>query len=78
MLWHVSMSVLSTYGQRAIHFISADRPLGKVGKHSPMIAAEITGSVGVRQADMAKQDMKLSDGKSSNMNPGQMCVGKRS
>ena len=34
-----------------------------------MIAAEITGSVGVRQADMAKQEIKLSDGKSSNMNP---------
>lgn len=43
-----------------------------------MIAAEITGSVGVRQADMAKQDMKLSDGKSSNMNPGEIHAVNRS
>ena len=35
-----------------------------------MIAAEITGSVGVRQADMARQEIKLSDGKSNSMNPG--------
>jgi len=37
-----------------------------------MIAAEITGSVGVRHADMAKQEIKLSDGKRSNMNPGEV------
>jgi hypothetical protein len=35
-----------------------------------MITAETTGSVGVRQADIAKQDIKLSEGKSSSMNPG--------
>ena len=38
-----------------------------------MMAAEITGSVGVRQADTAKQDTKLRDGKSSDINP-RVCV----
>ena len=41
-----------------------------------MMAAEITGSVGVRQAEIARQDMKLRDGKSSNINPGEICAGK--
>ena len=44
----------------------------------PTIAAEITGSVGVRQADIVKQDMKLSEGKSSDMNPGEIGTVKRS
>ena len=43
---------------------------GELGKHIPMIAAEITGSVGVRQADIAKQDIRLSDGNSNNKKPG--------
>ena len=41
----------------------------RIGKHLLTMAAEITGSVGVRQADIVKQDAKLSDGKSSNINP---------
>jgi hypothetical protein len=33
------------------------------------MAAEITGSVGVRVAATTRQDIKLRDGKSRNMNP---------
>lgn len=74
--WHMLMSVLSTCGQRVIHFINAYPTLGEprlARKHLPTMAAEITGSVGVRHADIAKQDIKLSEGKSRAVNPGEMC-----
>jgi len=46
----------------------------RLREDSPTIAAEITGSVGVRQAEIAKQDTKLRDGKRSNINPGERYV----
>jgi len=71
------MSILSAYGRRVIGFINAYTPWESLqsGKHIPMMAAEITGSVGVRQADIAKQEIKLRDGKSSKINPGEICAG---
>ena len=73
---HVLMCVLSTYVPKHTPFHQRSSTPGTAW-NSPMIAAEITGSVGVRQADMAKQEIKLSDGKSSNMNPRRIRSAKR-
>ena len=59
--------VLSSYGRRVSPCLHSG-DLG-VGKHALTIAAEIAGSVGVRQVDIVKQDVKSSEGKSSNMDP---------
>ena len=64
---HMVSSVLSSCGQTVSSCLHSG-DLG-VGGHLLTIAAEITGSVGVRQADIVKQDVKSSEGKSSNMNP---------
>lgn len=68
---YVLKSIVSVpYGPRTMDFLNADLSQESwIEKYLPTMAAEITGSVGVRQAAITRQDRKLRVGKRTDINP---------